>query len=98
LVDQHLPPAGQYTLAVPKAKSRWEIENQGFNKAKAQHNFENFGVAPDPARPHHLLTLLALTIERLYRLRYLDRGCHPRLSPIQFVVLPQLEMENAFLR
>jgi hypothetical protein len=59
------------------AKSRWEIENQGFNEAKTWHGFEHLS-------HHHanslvvnwLLILLALTIERLYRLRYLRRGRH----------------------
>lgn len=59
------------------AKSRWEIENQGFNDAKTRYGFEHI-------RHHHansllicwLLTALALTIERLYRLRYLRRGNH----------------------
>jgi hypothetical protein len=59
------------------AKSRWEIENQGFNEAKTWHGFEHLS-------HHHanslvvnwLLMLLALTIERLYRLRYLRRGRH----------------------
>ncbi|GAC1429274.1 MAG: hypothetical protein NVS1B11_14550 [Terriglobales bacterium] len=78
------------------AKSRWEIENQGFNEAKTQHNFEHI--------PHHeenslllewLLTVLALTIERLYRLRYLHRGCHPRLSPIQFCRLLWLNLSRS---
>ena len=57
------------------AKSRWEIENQGFNDAKSRHGLEHIC-------HHHanslligwLLTMLALTIERLYRLRYLHRG------------------------
>jgi hypothetical protein len=66
------------------AKSRWEIENQGFNEAKNQHDLEHI--------PHHqenslllqwLLSALALTIERLYRLRYLHRGSHHRLSAIE---------------
>ena len=56
-------------------KSRWEIENQGFNEAKNRHGLEHI-------RHHHpnalllvwLITLLAMTIERLYRLRYLHRG------------------------
>jgi len=60
------------------AKSRWEIENQGFNDAKNRHGFEHLS-------HHHansllliwLLTALALTIERLYRIRYLHRGTHP---------------------
>ena len=64
------------------AKSRWEIENQGFNDAKNRYGFEHIR--------HHdanslllcwLLTALALTIERLYRLRYLRRGNHaPRTA------------------
>ena len=59
------------------AKSRWEIENQGFNEAKSHHGLEHIA-------HHHanslligwLLIMLALTIERLYRLRYLHRGKH----------------------
>ena len=60
------------------AKSRWEIENQGFNDAKNRYGLEHIC--------HHeansillnwLLTFLALVIERLYRLRYLHRGTHP---------------------
>jgi predicted small metal-binding protein len=59
------------------AKSRWEIENQGFNEAKSHHGLEHIS-------HHHsnslligwLLIMLALTIERLYRLRYLHRGKH----------------------
>jgi hypothetical protein len=63
------------------AKSRWEIENQGFNDAKNRYGFEHIC--------HHqcnsllvvwLLTCLALTIERLYRVRYLHRGTHPILQ------------------
>jgi hypothetical protein len=65
------------------AKSRWEIENQGFNDAKNRYAFEHIC--------HHerhsllvvwLLTCLALTIERLYRIRYLHRGTHPILQAI----------------
>jgi hypothetical protein len=63
------------------AKSRWEIENEGFNEAKSRHGLEHIC-------HHHansllicwLLMLLALTIERLYRLRYLHRGNHVRRS------------------
>jgi hypothetical protein len=65
------------------AKSRWEIENEGFNDAKNRYGFEHIC--------HHerhsllvvwLLTCLALTIERLYRVRYLHRGTHPILQAI----------------
>jgi hypothetical protein len=57
------------------AKARWEIENQGFNDGKTRHGIEHI-------RHHHqnslridwLLIVLALTIERLFRIRYLHRG------------------------
>jgi hypothetical protein len=64
------------------AKSRWEIENGGFNDAKNRYGLERI-------RHHHenslligwLLTCLALVIERLYRLRFLHRGGHqPRTA------------------
>jgi len=69
-----------------RAKSRWEIENQGFNDAKNRHGLGHIC-------HHHsnsllitwLLTSLALTIERLYRLRYLHRGTHPICSAAEFV-------------
>jgi hypothetical protein len=68
------------------AKSRWEIENETFNVAKIYHGMEHIC--------HHqgnsllvnwLLLLLALAIERLYRLRYLHRGTHPVLAAIDLV-------------
>jgi Transposase DDE domain len=77
------------------AKTRWEIENQGFNEAKNQHGMEHI--------PHHhantlllewLLTALALTIERLYRLRYLHRGSHPRLSAVELCRLLWLNLSR----
>jgi hypothetical protein len=77
------------------AKSRWEIENQGFNEAKNQHALKHI--------PHHhhnslllewLLTALALTIERLYRLRYLHRGSHPRLSAVELCRLLWLNLSR----
>jgi len=69
------------------AKSRWEIENQGFNEAKSRHGLEHIC-------HHHanslligwLLTMLALTVERLYRLRYLHRGKHPVHSSAQLLL------------
>jgi hypothetical protein len=68
------------------AKSRWTIENQGFNDAKTRHGLEHLC--------HHeansllitwLLMAFALTIERLYRLRYLHRGSHPVRASIDLV-------------
>lgn len=68
------------------AKSRWEIENEGFNEAKTRHGLEHIA-------HHHahslvigwLVTMFALTIERLYRLRYLHRGRHEPATAIEFV-------------
>jgi hypothetical protein len=79
------------------AKSRWEIENQGFNEAKNQHQLEHI------CHHHHnsivimwLLNALALTIERLYRLRYLHRGSYPRLSAIELCRLLWLNLASSF--
>jgi hypothetical protein len=78
------------------AKSRWEIENHGFNDGKTRHGMEHI--------PHHhansllvgwLLTIFALTIERLYRLRYLHRGRHRPPTAIEFVRLLRLSLGSA---
>jgi hypothetical protein len=69
------------------ARSRWETENEGFNEAKSRHGIEHIC-------HHHanslllgwLIALLALTIERLYRLRYLHRGAHPLRTAAQLVL------------
>jgi hypothetical protein len=78
------------------AKSRWEIENQGFNDAKSRHGLE-------PICHHHanslligwLLTMLALTIERLYRLRYLHRGKHRVPSSVQLLLFLWLSLSRS---
>lgn len=75
------------------AKSRWEIENQGFNEEKTYHAMEHIA-------HHHenslllcwLLLLLALVIERLYRLRYLHRGTHKPRSAIELVRVLRLSL------
>jgi hypothetical protein len=73
------------------AKSRWEIENQGFHEEKNRHGMEHIC--------HHernslllqwLIIVLALTIERLYRLRYLHRGTHPVRTAMELVRLLRL--------
>jgi len=65
------------------AKSRWEIENQGFNDAKNRYGFEHICHHETPSLlVVWLLTCLALTVERLYRVRYLHRGTHPILQAI----------------
>ncbi len=75
------------------AKSRWEIENQGFNDAKNRHQLEH--------TCHHqsnslvmvwLLIALALAIERLYRIRYLHRGNHTILAAIDLVRILRLSL------
>lgn len=69
------------------AKSRWEIENQGFNDAKNRHGMEH--IAHHHERSlliYWLIVILALTIERLYRLRYLHRGTHRPRSAAELVL------------
>lgn len=68
------------------AKSRWEIENGGFNDGKNRHGLEQI-------RHHHpnslvvgwLIVCLALVLERLYRLRYLHRGGRRPPTAIELV-------------
>jgi hypothetical protein len=76
------------------AKSRWEIENQGFNDAKNRYGLEHIC--------HHeqnsmllvwLITFLAIIVERLYRIRFLHRSTHRRhsadqLSRLLWLTLP----------
>jgi hypothetical protein len=68
------------------AKGRWTIENQGFNDGTTRYGLDQV--------PHHhansllihwLLVALTLTLERLYRVRYLHRGAHPPLSAMQLL-------------
>ena len=79
------------------AKSRWEIENQGFNDAKNRYGLEHLC--------HHeahsllitwLLVALALTIERLYRLRYLHRGSHRPHTAVDLVLILWLSLSSPF--
>ncbi len=68
------------------ARSRWEIENEGFNDCKSRQGLEHIC-------HHHtnsllicwLLTLLALVIARLYRIRFLHRGKRAVVSAIELV-------------
>jgi hypothetical protein len=68
------------------AKGRWTIENQGFNDSKTRYGLDHV--------PHHhansllihwLLVVLTITLERLFRVRYLHRGTHPPLAPIDLL-------------
>src|SRR5262245_7349112 len=77
------------------AKARWEVENQGFNDAKNRYGFQHI-------THHHansllvcwLLLALALTIERLYRLRYLRRGSHLPYSAMELLRLLRLSLAS----
>jgi hypothetical protein len=70
------------------AKSRWQIENQGFNDAKNRYGLEHIcDHHPRSLLVVWLLTCLALTLERLYRLRYLHRGTHRARTAIDLLRL-----------
>ena len=75
------------------AKSRWEVENQAFNDSKTRYGLEH-------AAHHHprsllvnaLLIVLAITLERLFRLRYLKRGSHKPRPAIALLRALQLSL------
>ena len=77
------------------AKSRWEVEDQGFNDAKNRYGLEHIS-------HHHanrvligwLLSFLAMVIVRLYRLRYLHRGKHSVRSSEQLCRLLWLSLSH----
>lgn len=77
------------------AKSRWEIENQGFNDAKNRYGLQHIcHHAANSILLNWLLTFLALVIERLYRVRYLHRGTHPVRSAEELCRLLWLGLSN----
>ena len=78
------------------AKSRWEIENQGFNDAKNRHGFEHVcHHHPNSLLINWLLIALTLTLERLYRCRYLHRGTHSILQAISLLRLLWISLGKA---
>lgn len=69
-------------------QGRWGIENHGFNDGKNRYGLEHI--------THHqansllvqwLLICLALSCERLFRLRFLHRGTHPPMAPADLLLL-----------
>jgi hypothetical protein len=79
------------------AKSRWEIENQGFNDAKNLYGMEHIQHHhPNSLAVNWLFLLLALGIERLYRNRYLHRGTHPIPTAMQLKHLLWLHLGPAY--
>jgi hypothetical protein len=92
LTDYSLQQVGSRRL-YRMAKSRWEIENQGFNDGKNRHGMEHITHHhPNSMIVGWLLALVALILERLYRLRYLHRGTHPPLSAIALVRILRLHL------
>jgi len=78
------------------AKSRWEIENEGFNDAKNRHGFEHIcHHHPNSILINWLIIALAITLERLYRTRHLHRGLHAVLQPIELYRLLLLSLAAA---
>jgi hypothetical protein len=78
------------------AKSRWEIENQGFNDAKNRYGFEHIcHHEPNSLVLEWLLTALAMSIERLYRVRYLHRGKHAIYTAIELWQLLWLSLSRS---
>jgi hypothetical protein len=75
------------------AKSRWEVENQGFNDCKSRQGFEHIcHHHPNSMVICWLLMLLALVISRLFCIRYLHRGNHPIRPAIELVRLLRISL------
>lgn len=76
-------------------KSRWEIENQGFNDAKNRYGLEHIcHHEPNSILLGWLITFLAVMIERLYRVRFLHRGTHAVRSADQLCRLLWLALSR----
>jgi len=74
-------------------KSRWEIENQGFNDAKNRHGLEHIcRHEANSLLVQWLILVLALRLERFYRLRYLHRGTHPVRTAMELLRLIWLDL------
>jgi hypothetical protein len=85
LTDWSMHKVGSLSL-YHMAKSRWEVENQAFNDSKTHHGLEHAAHHhPNSLLVNALLILLAIVLERLFRLRYLRRGTHRPRSAIDFV-------------
>ena len=78
------------------AKSRWEIENEGFNDAKNRHGFDHIcHHHPNSILVNWLIIALTMTMERLYRTRHLHRGTHAVLQPIDLYRMLLLSLATA---
>jgi hypothetical protein len=89
----NLPSKFQSLSIFHMGRSRWEIENEGFNDCKSRQGLEHIC-------HHHsnslllcwLLTLLAVVVGRLYRIRHLHRGTHPVRTAVELVRLLWLSL------
>jgi hypothetical protein len=80
------------------AKQRWTIENQGFNDGKTRYGLDHVPHHhPTSLLIHWLMVALALTVERLYRLRYLRRGTHAPLTAMQLLRRLRLSLGQSVL-
>ena len=78
------------------AKSRWEIENQGFNDGKNRYGMEHIcHHEPNSLLVNWLIIALTLTLERLYRCRHLHRGTHRILEPVELFRLLLLSLARS---
>jgi hypothetical protein len=85
-----------YRTSFKLAKSRWEIENQGFNEGKNLYGMQHIQHHhPNSLLVNWLFLLLALMIERLYRNRYLHRGLHPIPTAMQLKDMLWLHLRPA---
>ncbi len=89
---------GQQSGAVPHGQESMAGDgNETFNVAKTYHRMEHIC----PHRGNSLLVswlilLLALAIERFYRLRYLHRGRHPVRAAVDLVRALRLSLGRPF--
>jgi hypothetical protein len=92
LTDWPIRKVGSRSLYL-MAKSRWEVENQAFNDAKTWHGFEHTAHHhPNSLLVTALLILLAIVLERLFRMRHLHRGLHPPRSAVDLLRLLRLSL------
>ena len=89
----HKPARASSRILHPMDKSRWEIENQGFNDAKNRHGLEHIcRHEANSLLVQWLILVLALRLERFYRLRYLHRGTHPVRTAMELLRLIWLDL------
>ena len=95
LTDFPKKQAGSHAL-YHMGKSRWEIENQGFNDAKNRYGLGHIcHHHPNSLLITWLLIALTLTLERLSRTRYLHPGNHHVLGPVALCRLLLLSLAQA---